>query len=222
MTPRSHDERGLVGVILTIVIVWALIAVIMLTRTLTAAQQIQTRVVDITGSVQGANKHLQTGCDPNNLANCPSSELPVLTQTENIAKQINDAARPLSGQAAQIVTAVGSINTSVTSILQTATSINQTVHSIGGLVGTIGASVNTINASLSGVNSDVATIRSIIATINGQAQTIDDLVVAIKGDTGTITGLAGGILTQARNICADHPVKVASVLPVLGPICTGS
>jgi methyl-accepting chemotaxis protein len=211
-----------VGVILTIVIVWALIAVIMLTRTLEAAQSIQTKVVDITGSVQGANKHLQTGCDPNNLAACPSTELPVLTQTENIAKQIDTAAKPLSGQAAQVLTAVGSINASVTTILQSAQSINATVHSIGASVGTIGSSVNTINASLSGVNSDVSTIRSIIATINGQAQTIDDLVVAIKGDTGTITGLAGGILTQAKGICADHPVKVAGILPVLGPICTGS
>jgi hypothetical protein len=50
--PRRRDERGIVGLMVVLVLVFALIAVIELTRTLVAAQAIDTRVVDITGSVQ--------------------------------------------------------------------------------------------------------------------------------------------------------------------------
>ena len=81
----------------------------MLTRTLEAAQTINTRVMDITGSVKGANSHLNTGCDPTKSAGCTDA-LPVLSQTETIASQINDAAKPLSGQAAQILNSVNSID----------------------------------------------------------------------------------------------------------------
>ena len=42
--------------ILTIVIVFALIAVVELTRTLGGRQTIDTRVMDITGSVKGADR----------------------------------------------------------------------------------------------------------------------------------------------------------------------
>jgi hypothetical protein len=218
MNPRRRDEKGLVGVILTIVIVWALIAVIMLTRTLEAAQTINTTVMDITGSVQGANSHLSTGCANTATAQC-SDALPVLSQTETIASQINDAAKPLSGQAAQILTSVNSINSTASSILATATSINGTVHSINGLATSIHSSVQSIGSSLAAVDADVSAVQQQVVGINGRANTGFTTVIGIKGDTGNIASLASSILVQAQGICADHPVKVASVLPVLGPIC---
>ncbi len=224
MGSPKHDERGIVGVILTIVIVFALVAVVELTRTLEAAQQINTRVQDITGSVKGANSHLNTGCDTTKAGSCPTDALPVLSQTETIAAQINDAAKPLSAQAGQILTSVNSINATASQILTTASSINQTVHSIGSAAGSINSSVNSIGASLNGVNADVTNIQQGVAAINNRADVIIGLVNGIKGDTGSINGLAGGILTQATGICKDRlavlgiPLPGLGLLP-LGPVC---
>jgi len=203
MHAPKHDERGLVGVVLTIVIVFALVAVVQLTRTLEAAQQINTTVKDITGSVKGANQHLSTGCDPAKTPTCPAEALPVLSTTEGIVVQINDAAKPLSAQAGQVLNAVNSINTTASAILATASSINGTVHSIGSSAGSINASVNSIGASINGVNSAVTNIQQGVVGINQRADTIISLANGVKRDTGSINSLAGGILGQAQGICGD-------------------
>jgi len=197
MHSPKHDEKGLVGVILTI----------------------DTTVQNITGSVQGANSHLNTGCT-GSTTQC-SDALPVLSQTETLASQINDAAKPLTGEAAQILTSVNSINGTASQILANATSINGTVHSINGLAGSINSSVQSINSSLSGVNGDVAGIKDQIVIINQNAQTITDIVVAIKGDTGNINATAAAIDTQAKGICADNLKLVGVPLPGLGLLPIG-
>jgi hypothetical protein len=205
--PSSRDERGIVGVVLTIVIIFALLAVIELTRTLEAAQQINTTVMNITGSVQGANSHLNTGCQEgtsNAEQNCPTDALPVLNTTVSEVAAIDAAAKPLSGEASQILDSVNSINTTATAILGNASTINGTVHSIGGSVGSIASSVNGIHSSLDGVNSTVDNIQTGVALIDQNAQTVIDTATAIKGDTSTINGQAGSIKTQATNICNAH------------------
>jgi methyl-accepting chemotaxis protein len=229
MRPTKHDEMGIVGVILTIVIVFALVAVVELTRTLEAAQQIDTRVIDITSSVSGANTHLNTGCLPAQPTTCNAMALPVLSQTVDIVKQIDTAAKPLTGQAGQILTDVNSINTSVSSILTTAQSINGTAKSIGGLAASIGASVNTIHSNLSAVNTDVVAIKGtatpdLALGVNDIDQRVDIVlglispVNGIKADTATITAQAGAILVQAQHICNDT-VTVLATLP-LTRICS--
>jgi hypothetical protein len=227
MRPTKHDEMGIVGVILTIVIVFALVAVVELTRTLQAAEQINTTVIDITASVKGANTHLNTGCSAAQPTSCNATALPVLTQTEELAKQIDTAAKPLTGQAGQILTDVNSINTSVSSILATVKDINGTVHSINGLVLSIGSSVGTIHSNLSQVNSDVITVKGTgalgvgVSDINHRADLILGVISpvnGIKADTATITAQAGAILVQAQHICNDT-VTVAAAIP-LTRICT--
>lgn len=216
MGSGKRDENGLVGLVLTIVIVWALIAVIMLTRTLVAAQQIDTTVKGIEGSVKSANSHLNTGCDTTKANGCPTDALPVLSQTEVIAAQINDAAKPLTGEAAQIITAAASINTTASAILANASAINGTVHAINSSATSIGASVNGIHSSLDGVNADVSNVQQAVAGINTRVNGINNTVLGIKSDTGAINGLAGGILVQAKGICAD---KLAVISIQLAPIC---
>src|SRR6201996_1741880 len=152
MRPRRRDEQGLVGVILTIVIVWALIAVLELTRTLIAAQDINHTVTVIKASIAGADQHLGQSCTP---GNCPTQELPILNTTIGTAGQILTAAQPLSGQLAQVKSDTGQINTTVTSILQNAQSINTTVVSINSLALSIGGTVGTIHSSFVGINGDV-------------------------------------------------------------------
>jgi hypothetical protein len=205
--PTRRDERGLVGVVLTIVIVFALIAVVELTRTLEAAQQIDTRVVDIRGSISSANTHLNTGCDVATNTNCTSDALPVLNTTIGLVKQIDTAAKPLTGEAGQILTDVNSINATVSQILANASSINGTVHSINASATSIGGSVNTISASLSAVNADVSVIQQGLVRANNQAIAVANFVNGIKGDTATISaeagGAGGGILYQATTICKN-------------------
>jgi hypothetical protein len=211
--PSSRDERGIVGVVLTIVIIFALLAVIELTRTLEAAQSINTTVMNITGSVQGANSHLNTGCQTgtsNAEQNCPTDALPVLNTTVTEVAAIDAAAKPLSGEASQILDSVNSINTTATAILGNASAINTTVHSISGSVGSIGSSVGGIHSSLDGVNSTVDNIQSGVNLIDENAQTVIDTSTAIKGDTSTINGQANSILTQATDICHE-PLLVGDV-----------
>ncbi len=224
MRSSARDEQGLVGVILTIVIVFALIAVVQLTRTLEAAQQINTRVLDITGSVKGANSNLNTGCDPAKAAGCTNA-LPVLSETESIVTQIDAAAKPLSGEAGQVLGAANNINTSASAILATASSINGTVHAINNSVGSINANVNTIGSSISGINADVVAIKgpsdsslnSGVSGINNRADVIIGLVNGIKGDTSAISTLAGGIQGQAHAISCDHVSLLGLNLVPIGP-----
>ena len=49
-----NGERGQAGIALIIVIAWALSAVLILTRTLVAAQEINNKVTDITSKLAGA------------------------------------------------------------------------------------------------------------------------------------------------------------------------
>ena len=95
---KFSEETGLAGAILVGVIAWALAAVLMLTNTLVAAQQIDNRVDRITHTVGPIDRDL----DSVNLA----------AETNRIAGEIRTAANPLSGQAQQIIDATASIDTS--------------------------------------------------------------------------------------------------------------
>jgi hypothetical protein len=215
----TRSESGVVGIILTLVIVFALVAVVELTRTLQAAQDINVRVVDITTSVSGADKHLNTGCDQGQ--GC-STALPALSQTGAIVAQIDIAAKPLAGEVGQIVTAVDSINATASQILSSARSINATVHSINGVAASINGSAKSIAGNIDGINATAIAIRgapvpgsalpSGVIGINNRADTVIAFVNAIKGDTGTINAQAQGILTQARGISCDK------VLRIVGPL----
>ena len=220
MFRANRDESGIVGVILTVVIVWALIAVIELTRTTIAAEQINHTVLNITSSVSSANNHLATGCAANN---CPLDRLPVLVTTISLAQQINTAAAPLTGQLNQVISDTHSINSTVTSILQNANSINNTVQSIHSLVLSIGGSVGSINSELSGVNADVQELGTggnlSTQAIDRRLDVVIGLAQGIKSDTSTINGEAGNILTQAQGICADKAKLLG--IGLVGPICSG-
>jgi hypothetical protein len=213
MRRRQRDELGLVGVILTIVIVWALLAVLLLTRTLIAAQDINHTVVAIRDNVKGAENHLNTACAP---SNCPTQSLPILVTTVNLAQQINTAAAPLTGQLAQVKMDTASINSLVGTILTSANSINTTVQSIHSLVLSIGSTVGTIHSTFVSINSDVVghITPGLTVANTQQVATIESDVNAIKANTDIIDGQAKGILVQAKEICAD-------TLLVVGVICHG-
>lgn len=213
MAGQRLKSNALPGVMLVIIIIWALSAVLMLTSTLASAERIQNHVDHIDGDVGPINTKLDT--------------VPVLIQVANTAKQIRSAATPLTGQIATVVDNVGTIDTSAKSILMSANSINGwvktintsakdingSVHSIGGRLKQINASadsingrVHTIDGSFNGITSDVTDIRTRIVRASNQVDAVLIYVAGIKGDTGTIHGLVDKINTNAKGIRASPVV----------------
>lgn len=179
MRPTAGDPRGgvrgrgatlglatmLPGLVLVIVIFWALAAVLMLTGTLINAREIEDTVEVINqevSSTDGIDKDLDS--------------VKELEQTRRTVADIRDAADPLTGQADQIIAAAGSINRSAKSILGTAGTINSTAKSINGTVRSINASVNSIGSSVVQINSRVDSIESNVLSINGLGRSINAAV----------------------------------------------
>lgn len=185
-SPR-RGESGIVAVNLAVVIAFALFAVIALTRTLVAAQDINHNVaVIIKPAVSNIDLSLKT--------------LPVLNQVNSTAAQILTAAQPLSGQAGQVVSATQDIMGSAHSINRDANSINADVHSIA-------SDVTTVNAAVGNISPTVNTIGGTVGGIAGSVNDIHGNVVAISGDTGSInssarniSGNLTGVLSTAQDI----------------------
>ena len=196
---RLRDEHGVVAANLAITIAFALFAVIMLTRTLLAANSIDDRVKVIVGEVGPIDEDLDM------VAN--------LDETSRMAEEILTAAQNLSGQAGQIVDITASIDSTGTNILNNATSINGIVGSINGNVSGILGSVGPINSTageirskLASVNSSVASIEQGVADINGRADVIIGETTEIDNDLTNVDNLVNSIETSAQSICNSPPI----------------
>jgi hypothetical protein len=161
---RAVGEAGVVGANLAITLAFALFAVIQLTRTTIAADQIDDRVDIITSDVGEIDEELVN--------------VPKLDETSRMAKEILTAAQPLSAQAGEILTTARSIDGTVSGILGNATSINGTVKGIRGNLGALQPVVRSINDG--------------VATINGQADRAIELVRGIKIDLDNVLTQVGG------------------------------
>lgn len=207
MRPTTHDPRGgvrgrgatlglatmLPGLVLVILIFWALAAVLMLTGTLINANEIEDTVEVINAEVSstdGIDKDLDS--------------VKELEQTRKTVASIRDAAEPLSGQAEQIITAAGAINKSAKSILSTAGSINTTAKSINGTVRSINASVNSIGGSVVQINQRVNSIGGNVSTINSRARSIFASVgPAGATDSTSIKASVTRILSELRIVDSE-------------------
>lgn len=155
---RSPKELGQAGIALIIVIAWALCAVVMLTRTLVSAQQIDRRVDVITNSLAEVKDETALVAE--------------LQQTEVTAAAILDAAAPLTGMLADVDNLAANIDETAMRIAPNANSIDQTVVSINGHVANI--------------LSTARNIENTLVTATGQATDIRSSVDNIKADTRTI------------------------------------
>ena len=124
---ERRDQGGIVAVNLVLFLGFALYAVVQLTRTTIAAQQIDERVIVITKEVGPIDQNL--------------NEVPKLDLTNETAAKIRAAAEPLRGDAQQIIDAAKGIDGTVSDINVNAETINGTVKQIAGNVGSISASV---------------------------------------------------------------------------------
>lgn len=193
---RAND-RGQAGIALIIVIAWALSAVLVLTRTLVAAQEINRKVTVITSDLS-SSKH-------------DTSYVSQLNMTEQTANSILAAAAPLTGQLATIQATAAHIDQEVQGITPPVQSINGLVHTIHGQVGSI----------LSVVNGGSGSIVSILATIRGsQSSVILSDVNQIKSDTGSISNNVTGIEGDFCGFTAHANLVGQAINTVQSPGCT--
>lgn len=200
---RPHrGESGIVGANLVAVIAFALFAVIVLARTLVAAQSINSQVADIIKpEISNVNLSLKT--------------LPVLNQVNATAAKIMTAAKPLSGQAGQIMDATKSIMGTAHSINGAATSINADVRSIGSDVSSVTGSVGSINSSVNNISGTVGGIAGAVNSIQGN-------VGAISGDTGSINSSARSIQDNLSGVMSQVVDIKGQQVPALIFSATGT
>lgn len=204
MRPTAGDPRGgvrgrgatlglatmLPGVMLVIVIFWALAAVLMLTGTLINAREIKDTVDVINTQVSSTN-----GIDKD------LDNVRQLVKTRKTVAEIRDAAQPLTGQADQIIGAASSINRRAKSILSTAGSINSTARSINSTVRSIGSSVNSIGGTVVQINQRVNTIGASVFSIHGRVRSIFTAVGPPGAtDPTSIKASVTRILSQLRRL----------------------
>jgi len=207
MRPTTGDPRGgvrtrgatlglatmLPGLLLVIVIFWALAAVLMLTGTLINAREIDDTVEVINGEVSstdGIDKDLDS--------------VKELVQTRRTVVGIREAADPLTGQAGEIITAAGAINRSAKSILSTAGSINTTAKSINATVRDINSSVNSIGSSVVSIHGRVNSIGASVFSINRLGRSIFAAVgPAGATDATSIKASVGRILSELRGVSGE-------------------
>lgn len=193
-----RSDRGQAGIALIIVIAWALSAVLILTRTLVAAQEINNKVTVITGDLS-SSKH-------------DTSYVAQLNMTEQTASSILAAAQPLTGQLAVVQTTAAHIDQQVDGITPPVQTINSTVHTIRGQVSSI----------LNAVNGGPTSIEQKLAAIKGtQSSVILSDVVKIKADTGNIVNNVVGIEGDFCGLTSAGAGQGLSILgiTVQGPPC---
>ena len=204
---RRLTSNALPGIMLVIVIFWALFAVLLLTGIISTANRIESRVGVINESVTPINTKLDT--------------VAVLTNVQDTANQIRDAAASLTGIVGNVADSASSIDNSAKAILVSAQSINTSVKQINGSVLEINKSASAIDSTLLEV---LASATSINNTVNQIGPTfiqvvdlvydiktrivvastqVDDIirsVQAIKGDTGFISNQVDLINNNALGI----------------------
>ncbi len=209
---RARGERGAVGANLTIFLAFALYAVVQLTRTTLAAQQIDDRVDSIIVTTPAIAASL--------------TNVPKLDETGRIAEEINVAAQNLTGHLDQVVTAAGNIDNTVVGINESAAAINGSVLSIGGSVGGILGDVQDIGGTVDGIDGETRTIRQGVIDINNRASRIIGQANTINGDLNNVLAEVGGvgadgiggstILGHASSIC--NGLRDLNVLPGIGDL----
>ena len=192
----GFGEAGVVGANLAIVLAFALFAVIQLTRTTIAAEQIDDKVRVIVGEVEPIDEELNA--------------VPILDEVDRSARDILTAAQPLTGQLNDVVDSANSIDNTVSSVLSNATPIHGTVRGIGGTVSTLQPVVGSINNG--------------VATINRQADRVIALVRGIEGDTTNVLNQVGVATVggHAGKTIHGHANAIDCAIPLPGANACGS
>lgn len=158
----ERGERGQAALSLVGVIIAVVAAVILLQRTASLAERINSKAENIAKTGRGIN----TATDA----------VLQLDKTNELAGSILGTAQPLQGQLAEIVRLAQAIDGKATSINSSAVDINGTAKGI--------------NSTAAGILSTAQSINRGVAQINTNLDGTIGVAQAIKGDTGNILGQA--------------------------------
>jgi methyl-accepting chemotaxis protein len=191
---------ALPGLVLVIVIFWALAAVLMLTGTLINAREIEDDVAIINNQTTPIDQDLDN--------------VKLAAETNRIATRIKEAAVPLSGKLTETLAAARSIDKSAKEILATAGAINETAGSINGTVRQINGSVTSINNRVVSIHGTVNSIGGSVDSIHGTVRSIFGRVVNIFSTVGpagaTDRSIRGNVRRILRTFVALRP-EVTSI-----------
>jgi len=186
---RRLTSQALPGIMLVIVVLWALTAVIFLTGILAAANRIESRVGTINSALTPINSKLNT--------------VPVLTSVSNTANQIRDAAQNLSPTIGRIADSASSIDTSLKQVNDAVGPINKSAKQINGSVLDINKAVGTIAPNLVMVLGSARSINSYVHSIDGELAGTLDNVYDIRSRVVVVTGQADDVIRTAQGIKGD-------------------
>ncbi len=168
---------ALPGIVLVVVIVWALAAVLMLTGTITNAREINNAIPIINSQVLPIDEDLDN--------------VKLAKETADLTVKIRDAAAPLSDQADRIITEAQSIDRNAASILVTARAINDTAKAINANALSINDTVSTINSNVVSIHGRVQSIGASVASIGSRVSNVGGNVAQINRRVGTVLGAVG-------------------------------
>jgi len=189
MRSALNGTRGFAGIMLVLIIVWALAAVLMLTGTIIAASRIDDSVAVIKPEVSQIRGETQL--------------IALAKRTSEISRKIKEAAAPLTGELARTDRSAKSIDVTAKKIdanlkttLARATTINGSVLTIGGTVGRINGNVNDIGSTAQAINRNARSINASARSINASARGIDANTKSINASVRGIRGSGSTILSK--------------------------
>ncbi|MEO7557268.1 MAG: hypothetical protein ABIV94_11765 [Acidimicrobiales bacterium] len=174
----SMKKGAAVGINLCLVLAFALYAVVQLTRTTIAAQQIDDRVDSIVISTPEIAKSL--------------TNVPKLDETGVTSGQILTAAKNLTGYLDRTITAAKGIDATAPKINQTVLGINTTVKSINQSTTSILGDVKSIVGSTTGIDDTTQRIRAGVAAINQRVDVVIGQAHGIDSDLTNVLNQVGG------------------------------
>jgi hypothetical protein len=186
MERLDADQAGLAKVLLVIVLAWALTAVLMLTRTLVAAQEIDQRVAFITTQVHPIAEDLDL--------------IRLAADTDDIARGIHREVEPLDEQLGTVVDLSHGIDDTAGSILDTAGTIERRAGSIRDTAGSILTTAR-------GINDTAGAINDTVAGIDGRFGDVLSTVERIACGTGLpVSPPAPEELAEQMRVCGDDGI----------------
>lgn len=197
---RRLTSNALPGIMLVIVIAWALFAVLMLTGIISTANRIENRVGVINNSVTPINSKLDV--------------VSVLTQVQDNATQIRDAAAPLTGIIGNVANSASSIDTTAKQILGSAQSINRSAKSINEQVIILNPTVRSIESTVGTINASARSINASARGIGTNFIDIVDLGYDIKTRVTIASAQADDIIRETQGIEADLDDVLAEVVRI--------
>ncbi len=191
------------GLVLVLIIVWALAAVLMLTGTLVNAREIDDTIPLIQNQVSPIDKNLDN--------------VKRAAETNRIAGRIRTRAQPLVGRTDRIITAASSIDRRAKSIMGTARSINETAKTINGNVTSINDTVGSINRNVTTIGDTVGSINTSVLAIGGTVGSINRNVTSINARASSILRRVGPRNADDRNSINASVNRIQATFTDLGP-----